>query len=82
MPGNGVRAGIVLLAGVDGAPDTVQLAFRSHFFAGLSTYHPDYDEGGCGPSGFGWHQGWNDRVDASAVAEYELKFRHPDPVGK
>jgi autotransporter-associated beta strand protein len=37
----------------------------------LSTYYPGYDGGGYELAGFGWHQGWNDRVDASAVAEYE-----------
>jgi hypothetical protein len=42
----------------------------------LSTYYPDYDGGGYELSGFGWHQGWNDRVDASAVAEYESNLTH------
>lgn len=40
----------------------------------LSTYYPDYDGNGYELSGFGWHQGWNDRVDASAVAEYEANL--------
>ena len=40
----------------------------------LLTYYPDYDGGGYELSGFGWHQGWNDRVDASAVAEYEFNL--------
>ena len=37
----------------------------------LLTYYPDYDGGGYELSGFGWHQGWNDRGNASAEAEYE-----------
>jgi alpha-galactosidase len=37
----------------------------------LSTYYPGYDGNGYELAGFGWHQGWNDRGNASAVAEYE-----------
>jgi len=40
----------------------------------LATYYPDYDGGGYELCGFGWHQGWNDRVNSSAVAEYEANL--------
>lgn len=40
--------------------------------ANLSTYFPDYNAlGGYEIAGFGWHQGWNDRVSESYSAEYE-----------
>ncbi len=42
----------------------------------LATYYPDYDGGGYELCGFGWHQGWNDRIDGSAVAEYEANLTH------
>ena len=43
----------------------------------LSTYFPDYASiGGYEFAGFGWHQGWNDRVNAAAVAEYEANMEN------
>ena len=39
--------------------------------AGLKTHFPDYDGGGCELAGFGWHQGWNDRVNQAFNDEYE-----------
>ncbi|MGB1129533.1 MAG: sialate O-acetylesterase, partial [Haloferula sp.] len=40
-----------------------------------STYFPDYDfAGGYEIAGFGWHQGWNDRVDTGRSAEYETNM--------
>ena len=41
----------------------------------LPTYYPGYDAAaGYEIAGFGWHQGWNDRGNASAVAEYEANL--------
>ncbi|HSP41502.1 MAG TPA: Ig-like domain repeat protein, partial [Luteolibacter sp.] len=37
----------------------------------LATYYPDYDGNGYELSGFGWHQGWNDRGDPG---EYEFNL--------
>jgi hypothetical protein len=37
----------------------------------IGTYVPGYAGQGYELKGFGWHQGWNDRVNASATAEYE-----------
>lgn len=43
--------------------------------ANLETYFPDYNAaGGYEIAGFGWHQGWNDRVDADRSAEYEANM--------
>ena len=36
--------------------------------ANLGTYFPDYDGRGYEIAGFGWHQGWNDRVDCGLTA--------------
>jgi len=40
----------------------------------LTTYYPGYDGNGFELVGFGWHQGWNDRVNSAAVAEYEANL--------
>ncbi len=40
----------------------------------LATYYPGYDGAGYELAGFGWHQGYNDRVTTGAVAEYEENF--------
>jgi len=37
----------------------------------LKTYFPDYDGRGYEIAGFGWHQGWNDRVNQAANDAYE-----------
>ncbi|MEX2381232.1 MAG: sialate O-acetylesterase [Opitutales bacterium] len=37
----------------------------------LQKYYPDYKGNGYEIVGFGWHQGWNDRVNADAVEAYE-----------
>lgn len=37
----------------------------------LKKYFPDYSGKGYEIVGFGWHQGWNDRVDQKAVDAYE-----------
>lgn len=39
--------------------------------ANLKTHFPDYDGRGYEFAGFGWHQGWNDRVNQSYNDEYE-----------
>ncbi|HKK18936.1 MAG TPA: sialate O-acetylesterase, partial [Opitutales bacterium] len=40
----------------------------------LGTYFPDYDDGGYEIAGFGWHQGFNDRVVTGRSAEYETNM--------
>ena len=40
----------------------------------LATYVPGYAGQGYVLAGFGWHQGWNDRVDDTASAEYEANM--------
>lgn len=37
----------------------------------LKEYYPDYKGNGYEIVGFGWHQGWNDRINAQAVEAYE-----------
>lgn len=37
----------------------------------VKKYYPDYSGNGFEIVGFGWHQGWNDRIDQSAVDAYE-----------
>ncbi len=40
----------------------------------IGTYVPGYAGQGYDLQGFGWHQGWNDRVDTAAVTEYEANM--------
>lgn len=39
--------------------------------ANLKTHFPEYDGRGYELAGFGWHQGWNDRVNQAFNDEYE-----------
>lgn len=39
--------------------------------ANLKTNFPDYDGRGYQLAGFGWHQGWNDRINQAFNDEYE-----------
>jgi Carbohydrate esterase, sialic acid-specific acetylesterase len=42
--------------------------------ADVKKYYPDYDGKGYEVAGFGWHQGWNDRVNTAFVAQYEANL--------
>jgi Carbohydrate esterase, sialic acid-specific acetylesterase len=40
----------------------------------VKKYYPDYDGKGFEVAGLAWHQGWNDRVNAKYVDEYEVNL--------
>jgi alpha-galactosidase len=42
----------------------------------LKKYFPDYAGKGWEIVGFGWHQGWNDRINQQAVDAYEENMAH------
>lgn len=42
----------------------------------LKRYYPKYDGRGFEIAGFGWHQGWNDRINSDAVDAYEKNMVH------
>ncbi|MBT8037184.1 MAG: sialate O-acetylesterase [Verrucomicrobiae bacterium] len=42
----------------------------------IKTYFPKYKGKGYEVVGFGWHQGWNDRIDQKAVDAYEENLVH------
>jgi len=42
----------------------------------LKKHFPSYDGKGYEIVGFGWHQGWNDRINAAAVDAYESNLVH------
>ncbi|MEM7387948.1 MAG: sialate O-acetylesterase, partial [Verrucomicrobiota bacterium] len=42
----------------------------------LKRYFPRYSGKGWEIAGFGWHQGWNDRVNQAAVDVYETNLVH------
>ena len=42
----------------------------------IKTHYPDYTGQGYEIVGFGWHQGWNDRISQPAVDVYESNMRN------
>ena len=40
----------------------------------LQKYCPNYQGNGYEIAGFGWHQGWNDRINAAYTAQYETNL--------
>ncbi|MGL5097964.1 MAG: sialate O-acetylesterase, partial [Planctomycetia bacterium] len=42
----------------------------------LEKEFPEFGGRGCELVGFGWHQGWNDRVEPAFTAEYEKNLAH------
>jgi alpha-galactosidase len=42
----------------------------------LKKYYPEYAGKGYEIVGFGWHQGWNDRINQQAVDAYEANLVH------
>ena len=60
--------------GVVGPYYTEMLARVNQVLANLSTYYPAYTGGGSEIVGFGWHQGFNDRISPTFTAEYEANM--------
>jgi len=50
---------------------TQMLGHVKEVLGGLKTLFPAYDGKGYEIAGFGWHQGWNDRVNQAFCDEYE-----------
>ncbi len=50
---------------------TAMLLHVKDVLKNLKTYFPDYDGRGYEIAGFGWHQGWNDRVNQANNDAYE-----------
>jgi hypothetical protein len=57
--------------GVVGAYYNLILTEVSNVLSNIGTHVPGYVGQGYELKGFGWHQGWNDRVNQAAVDEYE-----------
>ena len=60
--------------GVVGPYYTGMLARIDQVVKNLSTYYPAYTGGGSEIVGFGWHQGFNDRISTVFTAEYEANM--------
>jgi len=58
-------------AGDEGYYYQEMLDFVVDAMANIDTYFPAYSGQGYEIAGFGWHQGWNDRVTSNLAAEYE-----------
>jgi alpha-galactosidase len=50
---------------------TEMLKHVKNVLGNLKAHFPDYDGRGYEIAGFGWHQGWNDRIDQGFNDEYE-----------
>jgi alpha-galactosidase len=55
---------------------TAMMAHVKEVLAGLKTLFPRYDGQGYEIAGFGWHQGWNDRINQAYNEEYEKNLAH------
>jgi hypothetical protein len=55
---------------------TAMLGHVKEVLANLKTLFPRYDGQGFEIVGFGWHQGWNDRVNQAYNDEYEKNLAH------
>ena len=76
-PSSGWSVTPPLVAGDQGFYYQQMLSDVNDVLTNLATYFPDYDAaGGYELVGFGWHQGWNDRVNGTAVAEYEQNMEN------
>ena len=53
---------------------TGMLARVNQVLTNLSSYFPAYTGGGYEIVGLGWHQGYNDRINAGYAAEYEVNM--------
>lgn len=58
--------------GVLGANYTLMVNRVREVLADLQKVMPGYTGGGYEIAGFGWHQGWNDRVSQPATDEYQV----------
>lgn len=60
--------------GTTGPYYTEMLAKVRLVMSDIKKYYPEYDGKGFEIAGLGWHQGWNDRVNAKFVDEYEFNL--------
>ena len=60
--------------GVVGPYYTAMIEYARDCLSKLGTEFPEFDGMGYRIAGFGWHQGWNDRVDAAATAAYQVNL--------
>ena len=65
---------VALRGGVVGPYYTGLVSRVNQVLASLSTYYPAYTGGGYEIAGFGWHQGFNDRINSTYTAEYEANM--------
>jgi len=61
-------------SGNTGTNYTLMLSKMHLVLDNLQTYYPDYSGAGYEIAGFGWHQGWNNRVDANFTAQHETNL--------
>jgi len=53
---------------------TIMVSKAHEVLNNLKKYYPAYKGQGYEIAGFGWHQGWNDRINADYVAQYETNL--------
>jgi alpha-galactosidase len=57
--------------GTVGASYTAMVGRVHQVLGNIRQFYPSYNGQAYEIVGFGWHQGWNDRIDSAAVAEYQ-----------
>jgi hypothetical protein len=62
---------VALRGGAVGPYCTAVVSRANEVLNHLSNYHPAYTGGGYEVAGFAWHQGWNDRINATCTGDYE-----------
>ena len=55
---------------------TAMMTHVKEVLANLKTLFPRYEGQGYEIAGFGWHQGWNDRINQAYNEEYEKNLAH------
>ncbi len=74
-PSSGWTNGAPVAAGDQGFYYQEMLNYVDDVLTNLPTYFPEYNaSNGYVLAGFGWHQGWNDRVNQTHNDEYEVNM--------
>jgi len=76
-PSSGWELDTPVTAGDEGFYYNEMLDFVVDVMENLPTYFPTYNSAdGYEIAGFGWHQGWNDRVTSAYAVEYEANMKN------
>ncbi|MFK7849884.1 MAG: DUF6288 domain-containing protein [Akkermansiaceae bacterium] len=76
-PSSGWSVNPPTAAGEQGFYYQEMMSYVNDVLSNLPTYFPEYNSGsGYELAGFGWHQGWNDRVNQAHNDQYEVNMKN------